>query len=70
MIEVAREPDYLTGIDRLERCCFCRTPTPYWNLINDVACCEACAATHTFAELPTKQAWCAKEREFMREDHC
>ena len=69
MIEVAREPGDLTAIACLERCCFCRTPTPYWDLINDVACCEACATTHTFTDLPTKEAWCAREREIMREDH-
>lgn len=44
-----------------ERCCFCRTETQLWATSNDVACCEACAKTHSPAELPSKQTWFDRE---------
>lgn len=49
-----------------ERCCFCRTPTPWWTDLKhripggQVACCPDCAKTHK--RVPSKAKWCAKER--------
>lgn len=51
-----------------ERCCLCRTPTRWWTTLSDrkpgeqVALCEGCALTATPATIPTKRAWCDKER--------
>ena len=50
-----------------ERCCFCRTPTVEWTLLEDrtpgqqVACCGACARLHAPFEVPTKGEWCDAE---------
>lgn len=51
--------------DVLERCCMCRTPTPWWHA-SDVALCPACAHTTKRSELPTKKDWCAKEEAIWR----
>lgn len=48
--------------DPQEHCCFCGQPTPYWVKEKDVACCQGCAATHVFDEVPTKAEWIAKQR--------
>lgn len=51
-----------------ERCCLCRTPTRWWTRLPDrkpgeqVALCEGCALTATPDTIPTKRAWCDKER--------
>lgn len=48
----------------LERCCMCRTATPWWHS-SDVALCPACAKTTKLSMLPTKKEWCAKEKALM-----
>jgi hypothetical protein len=60
MIDVVHEPE---GLGPAERCCFCRLPTRFWCEAIDVACCPRCATDHTVADMPTKEEWCAKERE-------
>ncbi len=50
-----------------ERCCFCRTPTPFWTAMKrrkpgaQVACCPDCAKTNFQKDVPTKKYWCDKE---------
>lgn len=61
-IPVELEPEDDLAWMGLERCCFCRERTRYWNTERDVACCVRCAATHTIEQLPTKAEWIAKER--------
>lgn len=52
-----------------ERCCLCRSHTRWWTKLPDrkpgeqVALCEGCALTTTPEAIPTKHAWCDKERE-------
>jgi len=48
-----------------ENCCLCRAKTRYWHS-SDVALCETCAKTATLKDLPTKAAWCAKEKSIFR----
>jgi len=50
-IPIHREPDdELTQNTGQEKCCFCRTPSPFWTSLSDrkpgeqVACCTLCAA--------------------------
>jgi hypothetical protein len=50
-----------------EVCCFCRTPTPWWTSLDrpigeQVACCPHCASRANPEEVPTKKAWCRRER--------
>lgn len=65
-IPIEREPD---NDPPLERCCFCRNRTKYWTVLasrkpgEQVACCESCAKEHKPSEVPTKHAWCEKERK-------
>ena len=65
-IPISREPEALGG--PLERCCFCRVQTPFWTDLpgrtggGQVACCQKCADERDPSEVPTKQAWCDKER--------
>lgn len=66
-IFVEREKDCIWAH---ERCCFCRTPTPFWTLLPDgakvtgesVACCEKCAGRAHREDLPTKEQWFRRER--------
>ncbi|WP_156374426.1 hypothetical protein [Pseudorhodoferax sp. Leaf274] len=52
-----------------ERCCMCRSPTPFWHR-SDVALCQSCARTTKLAQLPTKQEWIKKEQQlFERRAH-
>jgi len=67
-VPVRRESKAVTAKwQELEKCCFCRKPTPYWTHLEDrtpgeqVACCETCAAVKLPAQVPTKKEWCAKE---------
>ena len=52
-----------------ERCCICRTKTRWWTKLSDrtpggqVALCPKCAVTTAPESIPTKDAWCDKERE-------
>lgn len=52
----------------IERCCFCRAVTGYWTALADrrpcdqVACCVQCSRYATPADVPTKWAWCQRER--------
>ena len=59
MIKVEREPDSFG--DLLEHCCFCKKPTAYWYVPNDVACCQTCAGKHNAEDVPTKEEWCKQE---------
>lgn len=65
-VPIKKEPDPRPPF---ERCCFCRIATTYWTDLPDrtpaqqVACCSGCACSHKSAEVPTKEAWCAKERQ-------
>jgi hypothetical protein len=51
--------------DVQENCCMCRKPTRWWwgTGARNVALCPDCAKTTKASELPTKEAWCAKERK-------
>lgn len=68
-IPLLREP---AGMGGLERCCFCRKPTPMWTALKErtpgeqVACCEACAETQAPEEVPSKRVWCGIERDTRR----
>ena len=69
-VKVVKEPDIGMA---LERCCFCDHPTKYWYFppgmrrkkhdCNEVACCQACAATHNTKDMPSKDAWFADQRK-------
>lgn len=72
-IPLKREPaGFSRGSWEWERCCFCRTRTPYWtNLIDrsggeQVACCETCAAVKMATQVPTKREWFDKEARLER----
>lgn len=64
MFHVEREPPLA---NKLENCCFCRVPTPFWYRPNDVACCQFCARLRAPEQVPTKKEWMATERHLMRE---
>jgi len=74
MIAIEREPKDAGG-PPFERCCFCRAPSPFWTLLADrkpgaqVACCQDCAASHEASEVPTKRAWCDKEKAIYLKEH-
>ena len=63
-IPIEREPGDEPGV---ERCCFCRTKTPFWTLLKDrkpggqVACCPDCAKVWRHKDVPTKEFWCYRE---------
>lgn len=67
-ISIIRSPDD----DISERCCFCRTSTPFWTDRagvgrigrDDVACCESCARRAHPGDIPSKAVW------FRRESIC
>lgn len=65
-VAVEREPD--AGFREAENCAGCRAPTVYWTKLADrtpgqqVALCEDCAKTMKPSEVPSKRAWCEKER--------
>lgn len=66
-IPIEQEPKPWDAME-CERCCLCRTPTRWWTKLPDrtpgeqVALCEGCALTATPDAIPTKRAWCDKER--------
>lgn len=66
MVPIAREPDVCRAWER-ERCCACRCRTTTWTALPDrtpgqqVALCAGCAATTEPADVPTKDAWFARE---------
>lgn len=68
-IPLTREPP---DMGALERCCFCRKPTPMWTAMDErvpgeqVACCDACAETRTHEDVPSKREWCGIERAIRR----
>lgn len=70
-IPLLREPD---GMGGLERCCFCRKPTPMWTALKErtpgeqVACCDACAAARIPEEVPTKAQRFKAEGAIMRKE--
>ncbi len=55
-IEVELEPPDMLR-EPAERCFRCHNPTHYWFMAKDVACCLACAANVTLADVPTKEEW-------------
>lgn len=65
-VPVVLDPDFKAGYP-MERCCFCRTPTPYWTELPDrsegkqVACCPECAQEATAADVPAKKIWWRRE---------
>lgn len=66
MIPIGAEPDPSRSWER-ERCCVCRDRTTTWTVLPDrtpgaqVALCADCAATTEPADVPTKDAWFARE---------
>lgn len=75
MIPTKREPiGWSRGSWEMERCCFCRQPTPYWTTLPDrtpgqqVACCETCAPIRNPEEVPSKAVWCGLEREIRKRE--
>ena len=65
-VPVSKEPGEWARYE-CERCCFCRTPTPFWTEIktrsqgDQVACCEACAKRATPEDVPSKRVWMRRE---------
>jgi hypothetical protein len=68
IIPIGQEPKPWDSL-ACERCCICRTKTRWWTKLPDrtpggqVALCPGCAVTTTPESIPTKTAWCDKERE-------
>lgn len=64
-IPIHQEPDI--GSPH-EKCCFCRTPTPYWTSLDtrkpgeQVACCQPCSKRGDEIDVPSKKVWCRRER--------
>jgi hypothetical protein len=60
--------DELTRNTDQEKCCFCRDQTAWWTSLPNrkpgaqVACCPHCASRADPKEVPSKTAWCRRER--------
>lgn len=65
MIKIERESTELSENfgNLFECCCFCNTPTPYWAVKKDVACCQSCAEKYEEVEVPTKAVWVAQQNK-------
>ena len=68
MIPTTSEPSAgVTSPRDMERCCFCRAPTPHWTAIEErapgdqVACCEGCASRGFPTDVPSKRVWMRRE---------
>lgn len=64
-VPIHKEPD---GEPPMERCCFCRSVTPYWTSLSDrklgqqVAICQHCASRADPVDVPSKEMWSRRER--------
>jgi hypothetical protein len=63
-VPIVKEPDELIQeLHRLELCCFCFDPTPYWTNLKkrapggQVACCPGCAKFEYQKDVPSKNKW-------------
>lgn len=65
-------PDDAPASEPSERCCLCRVPTRFWTALigrepsDQVALCKDCAKKATAEQIPTKRAWCDKEKALER----
>ena len=64
MIKVIKESDDHFPGDSGERCCICRSMTRYWYTKKDVACCPICAKTAKPKDIPSKDDWMRRERDY------
>ena len=65
-IKIIREPEELGG--PFEKCCFCRTPTPFWHSTKDVPVCSRCSKSKKEFEVPTKEEWIKQEEKYESEE--
>lgn len=67
-LPIVEEKDVQLRKQEQECCCFCREKTRWWTDMPErkpgeqVACCPKCAKVATPEDLPTKEAWCRRER--------